>query len=79
MVDLGDLAPDEAERIAFAMQHVETTGPLGYHVLAELLPFLRRGVKAGCRSRSASTPAPTPSPPALPRPAPAGSAPGAAS
>lgn len=47
MVDLGALHPDEAERIAFAMQHVETTGPLGYHVLAELLPFLRRGVKQG--------------------------------
>lgn len=47
MVRLDDLDPAEAERIAFAMQHVETTGPLGYHVLAELLPFLRKGVKRG--------------------------------
>lgn len=47
MVRLDDLHPADAERLVFAMQHVETTGPLGYHVTAELLPFLRKGVKQG--------------------------------
>ena len=47
MVRLDDLDPAEAERIAVAMQHVAETGPLGYFVLAELLPFVSKGVKRG--------------------------------
>lgn len=44
-IDLGTLPHRDAERIETAMRHVEQDGPVGYHVLAELVRYVRKGVR----------------------------------